>query len=141
MPTITRWFIKTAFVYFFLALLAGIILGVQAVRPFAFPVVDLLPPYYHLLAEGWITMLIIGVAIWMFPKFSLEQPRGNIGLGWASYVLLNVGLLLRVISEPLNAVTNAPGSLWAVLLAAAAALQWLGGLAFVIYAWPRIKEK
>ena len=141
MPPLTRWFIKTSFMYFILALFAGVILGVQAVWAFTPPASDLFPSYFHLLAEGWITMLIIGVVFWMFPKYTLERPRGSEKLGWASYILLNLGLLLRLISEPVNAAVGAPTSLWAILLTLAALLQWLGGMAFVLNSWARVKEK
>ena len=141
MPRLTRWYIKSAFAYFILALLVGVALGVMVNRPLNPLPTDLLPPYFHLLSEGWITMLIIGVAFWMFPKFSLERPRGSETLGWASYVLLNLGLIGRVVSEPVNSSLATPNSIWSILLIIAAALQWLGGMAFVINTWPRIKEK
>ncbi len=141
MPLLTRWFIKTSFVYFILALLTGVILGAQAVWAFNPPTADLFPTYFHLLAEGWISMLIIGVAFWMFPKYTLERPRGNESLGWASYILLNLGLLLRMVGEPANAVVATPASFWAILLVISASLQWLGGMAFVLNTWARVKEK
>lgn len=141
MPPLTRWFIKTAFVYFILALLAGVLLGAQAIWAFNPPAADLLPTYFHLLAEGWITMLIVGVAFWLFPKYTLEQPHHSEKLGWTSYALLNLGLLLRVVSEPVHAVVDQPGSIWAYLLTLAAILQWLGGMAFVVNTWARVKEK
>ena len=86
-------------------------------------------------------MLIIGVVFWMFPKFSLERPRRSERLGWSSYILLNLGLLLRVISEPANTALGNLASIWAILLTIAAILQWLGGMAFVINSWGRVKEK
>jgi len=141
MPPLTRWFIKTSFVYFILALLAGVVLGAQAAWAFTIPAADLMPPYFHLLAEGWSTMLIIGGVFWMFPKYSLEYPRRSERLGWASYILLTIGLLLRVISEPLHAVAGNPASIWVILLTLAAILQWLGGMAFVVNSWSRVKEK
>lgn len=51
---------------------------------------------------GWVTQMIIGVAFWMFPKYTRERPRGSEALAWITYVLLNVGLLLRAIAEPAN---------------------------------------
>ena len=86
-------------------------------------------------------MLIIGVAFWMFPKYTLERPRGSEGFGLASYVLLNAGLTLRLVSEPLTEVVATPASFWATLLVISAGLQWLGGMTFVINTWARVKEK
>ncbi len=137
MPPITRWFIKTALLYFILALLAGLLLAVQKALPVALP--PLFPVYIHLLVQGWITFLIIGVIIWMFPKYSREKPRGSQGLGWASYVLLNLGLVLRILIEPLHSAT--PNVMLGWGLVVSAILQWLGGMAFVANTWARVKEK
>jgi hypothetical protein len=75
----------------------------------------------------------------MFPIITRVQPRGNERLGWFSYILLNVGLLLRVIGEPLVSTRPETGVGW--LLAISALLQWLAAVLFVILAWPRVKEK
>lgn len=139
MPPITRTFIKTALLYFVTALFAGLL--VAGYIPFALPawVAGLTPVYFHLFMVGWVTFLIIGVAYWMFPKFTKAQPRGSDVLAWGVYGLLNSGLLLRVIAEPLQRMQ--PGPLWGWLLVLSAGLQWLGGVAFVLNTWPRVKEK
>ncbi len=126
MPVITRWFVRTALVYLVAALLAGIALLLPGTPG------GLQPAYFHMLMVGWVTQLIFGVVYWMFPKYSTAQPRGSDRLGWACYVLLNAGLVLRVAGEPL-----ALGP----LLAVSAVLQWLAGLAFVANTWVRVKEK
>lgn len=139
MPPITRLFVKTALAYFVLALLASMLI---AIRPLAaaVPFVGALSPaYFHLFMVGWVTQLIAGVAYWMFPKFTRQRPRGYDGLAWATYWLLNAGLILRVLAEPMQAVNPQPWWGWLVVLAAV--LQWLGGLAFVANTWPRVKEK
>jgi hypothetical protein len=141
MPTVTRWYLKTALVYFVLALSTGVLLAVQQIWGFALPYNGIFPVYIHLLVVGWLTLLILGVAYWMFPKFSSDLPRGSETLGWASYILLNAGLALRLISEPANALAESPGSVWGILLVIAALLQWLGGVAFVANTWARVREK
>lgn len=136
MPPLTRWMIKTSLVYLVLALLAGLW---QALGPLVGGVVPgLFPVYFHLLVVGWLTLLIFGVAYWMFPKYSREQPRGREWLAWTVYALLNIGLLLRAVAEPLN---TGGGNLWGWALVVSALLQWLAGLLFVINTWPRIKER
>ncbi len=141
MPLLTRWYIRTSFIYFILALLLGAILGTQALGYLDTPSLSLYPTYLHLLTEGWITMLIIGVAFWMFPKYTPEQPRRSLRLGWASFLLLNAGLLLRLLSEPVIGAPRRQLPAWAALLILAAILQWLGGMAFVVNTWARVKEK
>jgi len=102
-------------------------------------VAALSPVYFHLFMVGWVTQMIFGVIFWMFPIVSRARPRGSERLGWATYVLLNGGLLLRVVAEPANSV--APGGGWGWVLVASALMQWLAAVAFVVNAWPRVKEK
>ena len=93
--------------------------------------------YIHLLVVGWLTQLIFGVAYWMFPRYSAERPRGSERLGWATFALLNLGLLLRVIAEPWHALAGQG----AALLVGSALLQLLAGWIFVVNTWPRIRER
>ena len=79
------------------------------------------------------------MVFWMFPKYSKERPRGSEPLGWATFILLNLGSIVRVVGEP--AQTLHPSATWGWLLAISAVLQWLGGLGFVINTWGRVKEK
>ncbi|MBV6397128.1 MAG: hypothetical protein HFACDABA_02733 [Anaerolineales bacterium] len=132
MPPLTRTFIKTAMLYFALALALGIALALNA-GPGLFPV------YIHLLVFGWLTQLIFGVIYWMFPKYSTQLPRGHAWLGWLTYGALNAGLLLRALAEPMQAAR--PDSLSGALLVVSALLQWLAGIAFIVNTWQRAKEK
>lgn len=127
MPLLTRTFIKTALIYLALALALGIALALRATS-------GLFPVYIHLLVFGWLTQLIFGVVYWMFPKYSTEKPRGHESLGWITYALLNLGLILRVIAEPFQASLG-------ILLVLSAIFQWLSGVAFIANTWRRVKEK
>jgi hypothetical protein len=139
MPSLTRWYIKTALVFLALALFSGLMMAAQRLWHIPIPIGGSLPVYIHLLVVGWVTEFIIGVVYWMFPKYTREKPRGSESLGWVSYVLLNTGLLLRVISEPL--IDLNPALLWGWMLVVSAGLQWMGGMAFVVNTWGRVKEK
>lgn len=132
MPLLTRTFIKTALIYLALALALGIALALGVTNGF-FPV------YIHLLVFGWLTQLIFGVALWMFPKYSSAKLRGHAWLGWATFLLLNAGLILRILFEPFHRRTPSPLSGW--MLVVAALLQWLAGMAFVANTWTRVREK
>ena len=139
MPSLTRYFIKTALIYFVAALLVGVAVLARPVLNLPAAVSALSPVYFHLLMVGWVTQLIFGMLFWLLPKYSREQPRGHEKLAWASYVLLNVGLPLRAIGEPLAAVQPDAGAGW--LLAVSAVLQLLAGWAFIGATWPRVKER
>ena len=60
-------------------------------------------------------------------------------MNWATFGLLNAGLILRVIGEPLGALRSE--AIWGWMLALSALLQWLAGLLFVFNAWARVKVR
>jgi hypothetical protein len=139
MPLLTRTFIKAGLLYFLAALAMGVIMAGQDFLHLP-PAVQLLRPvYFHLFMVGWVTQLIIGVALWMFPKFSKEHPRGSEAVGWICFGTLNSGLLLRAVAEPLVVVQPQAGLGW--LLALSALLQLVGGWAFIANTWGRVKER
>jgi hypothetical protein len=139
MPPLTRWYIKLALVNLVLGLLTGALIAAQPQLRLPAALSAAGPVYVHLLVVGWITQMIFGVAYWMFPKDSAERPRGSDHLAVATFVLLNVGLAVRVVIEPWHLV--APGVARGWLLAGAAACQWLAGVGFVLGMWPRVKGR
>ena len=139
MHTQARYFIRTALAYLLAAfIVGGLVLANQGLEIDA-RIGVLLPVFYHLLMVGWVTQLIFGVALWMFPPLSREQPRGDERLGWYTYTALNAGLLLRAIGEPLYVWLSAPWLGW--ILALSAMLQVLASWAFVLAIWPRVKAR
>jgi hypothetical protein len=82
-PTLTRWFIKSAMLYLVAALILSIAMqsSLHGEVPFLLLV---WPTYLHLLVVGWLTQLIFGVAFWLFPKHSAAHPRGSDLLGSTS---------------------------------------------------------
>lgn len=139
MPLLTRWYIKSALAYLAAALLLALVLALPDVINLPPFIRFMNPAYFHLFLVGWVTQMIFGVIYWMFPIITRARPRGNEQLGWVSYILLNIGLLLRVIGEPLVSTYPEAGAGW--LLAVSALLQWLAAVLFVFLAWPRVKEK
>ena len=139
MPALTRWFIKSSLIFFVAALILALALAANSLWELPAFVRALGPVYFHLFLVGWVTQLIFGVVYWMFPKHSMEKPRGNESLAWAIFWLLNAGLILRAVGEPLN--TLRPGSGWGWILAISALLQWVAGSGFVINTWQRVKER
>lgn len=138
MPPVTRWFVRSALVWFLLALALGVLMaGDVSARVPGTALVLPYPTYLHLLTVGWLTNLIFGVAFWMFPRHTAEHPRGSDHLAWSAYAGINAGLVLRMVAEP----AQSSGSGRPILLALSAALQLLGAWAFVLNTWPRVKVK
>ena len=139
MPPLTRWYVRLAFAYLVLALVASALAAAR--QPLGLPAViaALGPVAVHLFVVGWITQMIFGVAYWMFPRRSAELPRGDPAPAVAALVLINVGLMLRAVAEPWLSVRGS--ALAGAVLVASAASQWLGGMAWVLQMWPRVKER
>lgn len=142
MPKISRLFVLTALAYLALAMLAGIALaglgagdgglGVSGTGSLG-SVALLRPAWIHLITVGWLTQLIFGVALWLFPRPDGHADPDGSEL-WICYGALNAGLLLRVAGEAGPALGLAVG-----LLPIAATLQLVAVLIFVFHAWPRVK--
>ncbi len=139
MPRLTHYFIKTALIYLALSLILGAVLAARSAFDLPAELAALSPVFFHLFLVGWVTQLIFGMLFWMLPKYSKEEPRGHEQIVWAAYLLINLGLILRVIGEPLVTWQPAWGLGW--LLALSAILQLLGGWALIFTAWPRVKER
>ena len=144
MPTLSRYFIKIGLVYLVIALLMGAIMRLQPVMNWSGQIQLLRPVYLHLIFIGWVTQIIMGVGYWMFPKLSREKPRGNEYIGWAVLVLLNLGLVMRAISEPGiyiagNDTALKTGFSW--MLALASMFLLFAGWLFIFNTWGRIKER
>lgn len=135
----TRVFVRTAFVN----LLAGTVLFAIGLVADALGLdvrlAVLRYPAIHLLVVGWLTQLIVGVAIWLFPLS--ERPAAPLipRLAWLGYGLLNAGLALRVAGEagPAFGATGWPA--WA--LAVSAVAQALAAWLFVVVLWPRARGR
>ena len=134
MLRIHRLYIKTALVYLLLGVMAGgwMLLERAGVVPEAPE--RLYTIHIHLLGVGFLLLMVCGVAQWMFPRKSGEsrEQAARDPLGWTAYLLITVGLAVRVIGELLPAVFRSG------LLAASVLMQVGGVLAFVVAIWPRV---
>lgn len=139
MPVLTRWFLKSSLLFLVLSALLGVLLAARAPLGLPGAIGAFNPLFFHLFMVGWVTQLIFGVVFWMFPKYSRENPYRSERLGWSVFWLLNIGLGLRLVGEPANALNPAP--LWGWTLAVSSVLQWLAGVAFVANSWGRVKER
>jgi hypothetical protein len=97
------------------------------------------PTHGHILFVGWFLQFAIGIAYWLLPrKRPAERPLGyGERTGWAAVAALNLGLLLRVVAEPIERAGHAAD--WTLgALAASAVLQVAAVAIFVAQLWPRL---
>lgn len=134
MPLITRLFLKAGLLFLFSSLITGILLQLEFI---SIPIFHAL--FWHMLMLGWITQIIMGVSLWMFPGRIREENFSNQKWPWLAFTFLNSGLILRIISEPFIQLST--HMIWKMLLITSATLQLIAIGAYLIEIWPRVKGK
>ncbi|HUP18979.1 MAG TPA: hypothetical protein VM778_03390 [Gemmatimonadota bacterium] len=138
MHTNVRRFIKTGVAF----LMTGLAIGAYAIvrRELAgeWPSAYLVSAHAHAVQLGFVMFLILGVALWLFPK----PPKGDRRYrpGWidAAYWILTVSTATRIAGEVARVWVAAGALRWAVALAGI-----LQGVGFAVYfwtMWPRIRS-
>jgi hypothetical protein len=125
MPRVAAWFVRASLCH----LVGGFVLGalLLASKGMALPagIWALRSVHIEMLLVGWVIQLVLGVAIWIFPRFVLRQrPRRSEVTAWLAFALLNLGVVLVCLGDT----TAAAGRL--TELAAAAS--------FAIHLWGRV---
>lgn len=134
MPRVARVFIKTGLIYFLVSLLLGIAYEIDSI---SFP--GMMPLFWHLLMVGWITQIIFGVSMWMFPGRTREEGLLAQKWAWITFILLNVGLVFRMIAEPVNSISDK--AIWDILILCSGIMQAAAALTYIIELWPRVQSK
>ena len=124
----------------FLALVMGVLLVVNPFVELPGFLRSMFPTYLHVFTVGWITQLIFGVSIWMFPSPERGGRYGNETVVWSIFWTLNVGLALRIIGEP-GKIALASSTIMNLTLLLSALLQWTSGLLYTYHIWGRIQGK
>lgn len=137
MTPLVRRYIKTSFVF----LLSGLVLGGYIVV--AQFVLDAYPPrllttaHAHLLLVGFMLMMVMGVATWMFPRPARDDTRYRPELAEAAYWLMTVATALRALAEVIVGLTGVLGLRWLIALGGIGQLAGAG--LFVLNMWWRVR--
>lgn len=94
MPTLSRYFIRTALVYLALGFTFGGLMLANKGVPLHPWLWRLLPAHMEFLLVGWTLQLAMGVAFWILPRWWQGPSRGNERGARIAFGLLNVGVLL-----------------------------------------------
>lgn len=134
MPDVTRLYVHTAWLYFLFGVLSGAaflayygVTGGRAPYP-------LVVAHAHALLVGWAAQWVMGIAYWMYPRPPGTKARPRPAR--VAFVLLNIGLLLRLVFEPLGLFLVNP--LQGPALVVSALLQAMAAVLFVGSIWERI---
>jgi hypothetical protein len=134
---LVRRYIKTSFVFLVLGLALGAYLIVAQFGVGAYPPRLVVTAHVHLLLVGFMLMIVMGVATWMFPRPSREDTRYRPELAEAVYWVMTLSTSLRAATEMLLAYTGRPALGW--LIAVGGLGQVAGAMLFVANMWVRVR--
>lgn len=137
MTPLVRRYIKTSFVFLAVGLLLGAHVAVSQYWLGVHPSRLLVTAHVHLLLVGFMLMIVMGVATWMFPRPARDDRRYRPGLAEAVYWTMTLATALRAVAEVGAGLT---GTTWLTSSIAVGGLgQVAGTLLFVLNMWVRVR--
>ena len=137
MSPLVRRYLKTAIAFLLTGVLVG---GVALVRRELFgvyPSASLVSAHTHVILVGFVMLMILGVAQWMFPRPPRENSHYRPGTAEAAYWIMTCATALRFVSELGR---SGSGSIILRVAVVAGGLGQIVGLALFFYnLWPRIR--
>jgi cbb3-type cytochrome oxidase subunit 1 len=137
MHSLVRRYIKTAIAFLFVGLAIGGWMITRRELGSGVPGEYQISAHTHALFVGFIMMMILGVALWLFPRPDKTDTRYSPALAETAYWLLTLGTAARVLGELARPLTAAPWLRWVVVLAGFT--QIAGFIVFFYTMWPRIR--
>ena len=137
MSPLIRRYIKTSFIFLLAGLgLGGYIVIAQFVLG-EYPSRLLITAHVHLLLVGFMLMMVMGVATWMFPRPARDDTRYRPELAETVYWVMTLATALRAAAEILLGLTGARAFGW--LIAAGGGGQLAAAALFAANMWGRVR--
>ena len=131
MPRVSAWLLRAALVYLLLGFTLGaLLLGARGLGEGG-ALWRLRPAHVEFLLFGWTVQLVMGVALWILPRFGVRRsPRLLAATSWSAFALLNPGVVLAGLGPLVP--FGAP------LVLAGRVLEIGAAVAFATHVWARV---
>ena len=137
MTSLVRRYLKTAIGFLALGLALGGWMMIRRELSGMFPSPYVVSAHTHAILVGFVMLMILGVALWMFPRPEKGDVRYSPRAAEAAYWLVATGTGARVLGELLRPTVGAPWLRWGVVLAG---LSQIAGFAVFFHTmWSRIR--
>jgi cbb3-type cytochrome oxidase subunit 1 len=137
MHSLVRRYLKTGILFLAVGLLIGAWMMAERDLLGRYPGAYERSAHTHAILVGFVMMMILGVALWLFPRPAKEDARYTPALAEAAYWLVTVGTGTRVAGELARPFT---GALVIRIATFAAGLLQVIGLGLFFYTmWSRIR--
>jgi len=134
---LVRLYLRTAFVFLALGLLGGLWIELRLTTGGAISH-GMIVAHVHVLLVGFLLMMILGTAFWLFPRSGRGQPIGPYPkLVGIAYALLAAGTLVRALTEFFD--LELAARYWAYVRLGASAGQVAGIVLGIVALWSRVR--
>jgi len=137
MPPLIRRYIKTSFAFLIAGVLLGSYVSVGQYVVGTYPPRLIITAHVHVLLVGFMLMIVMGVATWMFPRPARDDARYRPELAEAVYWTVTATTCVRAGAEILGAYADSSALRAAIALGGLG--QAAGVLLFVINMWTRVR--
>lgn len=137
MHSLVRRYLKTGILFLAAGLLLGGWMIVERELYNVYPSPYLVSAHTHAILVGFIMMMILGVALWLFPRPDKTDLRYQPRMADTAYWLLTVGTALRLAAEIARTYSAVPLLRAVVVLASFAQIAGIG--VFFYTMWSRIR--
>jgi len=137
MHSLVRRYLKTGIAFLAAGLALGLWMMAERELLQRFPSPYLTSAHTHAILVGFVMMMILGVALWMFPRPAKGDTRYRPYLAESAYWMVTTGTAVRVVGELLHSRTDGDALRFAIVVAGL--LQIAGILTFFATMWSRIR--
>lgn len=137
MHTLVRRYLKTAIAFLGIGLALGGWMMVERELYGRFPSQYLISAHTHAILVGFVMMMILGVALWLFPRPDKSDERYNPRVAEMAYWLVAAGTAARIAGELARANVDVLSLRWAVVVAGTMQIAGIG--LFFHTMWSRIR--
>jgi heme/copper-type cytochrome/quinol oxidase subunit 1 len=135
--TLVRRYVKTAVAFLVVGLALGAWMLARRELWERFPTPYETSAHTHAIAVGFVMLMILGVALWLFPRPERDDARYRPVLAEAAYWLVTLGTAARVLGELARGAIDAP---WLRMAVLASGLAQIAGLGVYFHTmWSRIR--
>lgn len=139
MSPLVRRYLKTAIGFLIVGVGLGLYMLVRRELSGVWPTPWWRSAHTHAILVGFVMMMIMGVALWMFPRPSRDDTHFDFRLAGAAYWCMTLGTASRLAGELARPASDAPTIKWLVVLGGAAQAAGLG--LFFWTMWTRIRGR